>query len=161
MNNLEIGFLNINENTEYEKIATIVIDKCFEVENITRKNIYVSIILTTPKEIRTINKKYRNIDDSTDVLSFPMYEKEEISELIKDEESKECLETVLGDIIINIEQVEKQSKEFGHTFERELSYMIVHGFYHIIGYDHMNDNDKKEMRIKEEYILEKLEINRE
>ena len=67
---------------------------------------------------------------------------------------------ILGDIIISIEKVKEQAEEYGHSFERELSYMLVHGFYHLIGYDHIEENDKKEMRKKEENVLEKLKILR-
>ena len=69
-------------------------------------------------------------------------------------------EDVLGDIIISIEKVKEQAEEYGHSFERELSYMVVHGFYHLMGYDHMEEEDKKEMRKKEENILGKLDIKR-
>ena len=69
-------------------------------------------------------------------------------------------EDVLGDIIISIPKVEEQAKEYGHSFGRELSYMIVHGFYHLMGYDHIKEEDKKEMRPKEEKILNQLNILR-
>ena len=115
---------------------------------------YVNIILTNSENIRNFNKQYRNIDSETDVLSFPMFEKEEL-ENFKSEEQE-----VLGDIIISIERVQKQAEEYGHSFQRELAYMVVHGFYHIIGYDHMTEEDKKIMRAKEENILSALEIGR-
>ena len=67
---------------------------------------------------------------------------------------------ILGDIIISINQVEKQAIEYGHSFERELSYMVVHGFYHLMGYDHMEEEEKKIMRSKEEIVLNELEITR-
>jgi len=67
---------------------------------------------------------------------------------------------MLGDIVISIEKVEQQAEEYGHSFERELSYMVVHGFYHIIGYDHIQEEDKLKMREKEEIILNKLDIKR-
>ena len=67
---------------------------------------------------------------------------------------------VLGDIVISIEQVKKQADEYGHSFERELAYMVVHGFYHIIGYDHIEEKEKKEMRQKEEAILKKIGLER-
>ena len=105
-----------------------------------------------------INKEYRNIDRATDVLSFPMFEKNEI-EIVCNTDLNGMKE-VLGDVIISIEQVQNQAKEYGHSFERELAYMAVHGFYHLMGYDHMEENEKKEMREKEENILSKLEINR-
>lgn len=67
---------------------------------------------------------------------------------------------VLGDIVISIDKVKEQAEEYGHSFERELSYMIVHGFYHLMGYDHIIEEDKVIMREKEENILNKLEIKR-
>ena len=70
------------------------------------------------------------------------------------------MEDVLGDIIISIPRVEEQAKDYGHSFERELAYMVVHGFYHLMGYDHIKEEDKKIMRPKEEYILNKLNITR-
>ena len=69
-------------------------------------------------------------------------------------------EDVLGDVVISLEQIKKQAKEYGHTLERELAYMLVHSFYHLMGYDHMKEEDKKTMRAKEDIILEKLNITR-
>lgn len=71
------------------------------------------------------------------------------------------LKTFYGDIVISLEQVEAQAKEYGHSFERELAYMVVHGFYHLMGYDHMIEEDKIIMRQKEENILNVLEITRD
>lgn len=153
---LEVEYLDIEENKEYEKVLNRVINKCFEEENL--KNLYISITLTNPENIHKINKEYRNIDRATDVLSFPMFEKNEI-EIVCNTDLNGMKE-VLGDVIISIEQVQNQAKEYGHSFERELAYMAVHGFYHLMGYDHMEENEKKEMREKEENILSKLEINR-
>ena len=120
--------------------------------------LYIDIVLTNPKNIQKINKQYRNIDKPTDVLSFPMFEKQELDLKIKN--NIFLHEDVLGDIVISIEQVEKQASEYGHSFEREFSYMLVHGFYHLMGYDHIKEEDKAKMRPKEEKILEKLEIKR-
>ena len=99
-----------------------------------------------------MNNQYRNIDKETDVLSFPMFEKEELEKL------ENANQDILGDIVISIDKVKQQAEEYGHSFKRELAYMAVHGFYHLMGYDHMNEDDKKEMRQKEENILEKLKI---
>ena len=85
-----------------------------------------------------------------------MFEKDEIKSL----ENLEFEET-LGDIVISVQRVEEQSKEYGHSFERELAYMVVHGFYHLMGEDHMNDEEKEIMRAKEENVLNKLNIVRE
>ena len=154
MDIVEINFLNIEENEEYTNILTKVMNKCFEQENLNDKNLYVNIVLTNPENIRKINKEHRNIDKETDVLSFPMFEKEEL------EKRKGLNQDVLGDIVISIEKVKEQSQEYGHSFERELAYMAVHGFYHLMGYDHMTEEEKSEMRKKEEHVLEKLEITR-
>ena len=152
MNIAEINFLDINEEQEYIDILNTVLKECFIEEKLNEKNIYVNIVLTNPTNIRKMNKEYRNIDKETDVLSFPMFEKGEL------EEVKDLKEDILGDIVISIDRVIEQAKEYEHSFERELAYMAVHGFYHLMGYDHMEENDKKEMRKKEENILEKLKI---
>ena len=161
MNNklFEIIFLDLEENDEYNKIIDNVLTTCFEIENITNSKLYISITLTTPEKIREINNQFRKIDKSTDVLSFPMFEKEELKLIINDTVNQ--TEEILGDIIISIEKVKQQAIEYGHSFERELSYMIVHGFYHLMGEDHIEETDKKIMRQKEENILNILNITRE
>lgn len=148
-------FWELDENIEYVNLSKKVMEKCFEIESIQNKNLYINVIFTIPQKIKEINKKYRNIDRETDVLSFPMYEKEEIS--LKEDNTEP---DTLGDIIISIEQVKKQAEEYGHSFERELSYMLVHGFYHLMGYDHLEEEDKKAMRDKEEFVLNELKIIR-
>lgn len=166
--NCEIIYKGIDTNDEYEKTIKKVVDKCFEVENLQNTNLYMSITLTNPEEIKTINKQYRNINKATDVLSFPMFEKEELDTMVQNSAKKDQVDDtenqvrdILGDIVISIQKVQEQAKEYGHSFERELSYMVVHGFYHLMGYDHMVEDDKKQMRKKEENILEKLNISRD
>ena len=154
----EVTYLNVEENKEYENVVKKVIEKCFEEENLINSKLVVTVTFTTPEEIRKINKEYRNIDKATDVLSFPMFEKEELDEKIKNDDF--VCEDILGDIIISIEKVKEQAIEYGHSFERELSYMLVHGFYHLMGYDHIEEKDKKIMRPKEEKILNELKITR-
>ncbi len=154
----EITYLNLEENQTYEKTVEKVLHKCFEEEDLLDSKLIITITFTTPEDISKINKKYRKIDKATDVLSFPMFEKDELDEKIK---NKDFLhEDVLGDIIISIEKVKEQAEEYGHSFERELSYMLVHGFYHLMGYDHIEEEDKKVMRPKEEKILSELKIVR-
>lgn len=156
---VDINFLDILEQDDYKELINNVLTKAFEEEGLNKINMYVNIILTNPSNIRNTNKLYRNIDKETDVLSFPMFEKEEIIEIIKI--GKEFpVQEVLGDIMISVERVKQQAEEYGHSFERELSYMLVHGFYHLIGYDHMNEEEKKEMRKKEEKVLNLLNIQR-
>ena len=155
----QLEYLDLEENNQYEEIVKKVITKCFEEEKLEKSKLYISITLTTPEHIREINKQYRNIDKETDVLSFPMFEKEEIDNKIENQEFEH--EDVLGDIVISIERVKGQAEEYGHSFEREFSYMIVHGFYHLMGYDHIKEEDKILMRPKEENILNKLGVRRD
>ena len=154
----EIQYLDIEEKKEYEDIIKKVVEECFKTENLVDSKMYINIILTTSENIKEYNKKYRNIDKETDVLSFPMFEKDELKEKINNKDFQTI--DVLGDMIISIPKVEEQAKEYGHSFERELAYMVVHSFYHLMGYDHMVEEDKTEMRAKEENILNKLKITR-
>ena len=154
----DIHYEQIDQNVEYENLINKVVNECFKTEGLDKLKLYISITLTVPEVIKEANKKYRNIDKATDVLSFPMFEKEELEELIKNNYD---VEDVLGDLIISIPKVEEQATEYGHSFERELAYMVVHGFYHLMGYDHMEENDKKEMRQKEDEVLNKLGITRD
>ncbi len=155
----ELEYLDIEENSEYENIIKKVLEKCFETEHLENSKLYVSITLTNPDNIHKINKEYRNVDKATDVLSFPMFTKEEIDQKIEKNDFQH--EDVLGDIIISIEKVKEQAQEYEHSFEREFAYMIVHGFYHLMGYDHIREEDKVIMRPKEEKVLNELGIRRE
>lgn len=155
---VQIEYEGIEPKKEYETIIQMIIKQCFMEEQLLQANLYIAVTLTTPENIQILNKQYRNIDKETDVLSFPMFEKEEIQEIQKQKEH--MVKEVLGDIVISIPRVEEQAKEYGHSFERELAYMLVHGFYHLMGYDHIEEQDKLEMRPKEEKILQDLKITR-
>ena len=166
----EITFLETEEDQKISQLIYQVVTACFQKENLENTNLYLSIILTNQKHIKETNKKYRGIDQETDVLSFPMFEKEEIVEMIQQNPSKEKVKNndleerpceVLGDIMISIPRVKEQAQEYGHSFNRELAYMVVHGFYHIMGYDHMQEDEKKIMREKEEAVLNDLKLTRE
>ena len=152
---VEIEYLDLEKKIDCEELINKVLEECFKTEGLEDSKIYISITLTNPENIRRLNNEYRQIDKETDVLSFPMFEKNEISGL-KNLEYEEAL----GDIIISIERVEEQAKEYGHSFERELAYMVVHGFYHLMGEDHIKEEDKVIMRAKEENVLSKLNIVR-
>lgn len=154
----EIKYLDIKEDDKYNEIIKKVIEECFKVEHLLDSKLYVSITLTNPENIRKLNKQYRNIDKETDVLSFPMFEKSELDQKIKEDDFKTI--DILGDMVISIPRVEEQAEEYGHSFERELSYMVVHSFYHLMGYDHIKEEDKVKMRPKEEFILNNLKIQR-
>ena len=155
---LEIVYKDIEENNEYEEIIKKEIERCYKEENLENSKLFIPITLSDPENIQRINKEYRNIDKPTDVLSFPMFEKEELDKKIANNDFG--YEDILGDIIISIKRVEEQAEEYGHSFERELSYMVVHGFYHLMGYDHIREEDKIKMRPKEEKILQALKIER-
>lgn len=155
----ELEYLEIEEKQEYKKTIKKVIEQCFKEENLEKAKLYISITLTNPSNIQKINKEYRNIDKETDVLSFPMFEKEELEDKLKTAQVEH--EDILGDIIISIQKVQEQAKEYGHSFEREFAYMIVHGFYHLMGYDHIEETDKIIMRQKEEKVLNQLGIRRD
>ncbi len=155
----EIVYNEIEENPKYEEIIGKVVQKCYKKENLQNSNLILTITLTTPQNIRKLNNTYRNIDRATDVLSFPVFEKQELENKIKAQDF--TFEDMLGDIVISVEQVQEQAKEYGHSFERELSYMVVHGFYHLMGYDHIEEQDKELMRKKEESVLKELKISRD
>ena len=154
----EIVYDGIDEKEEYKNVIEKVLSQCFKEEKLEDSKLCVTVTLTTPKTIQEINKQYRNIDRATDVLSFPIFEKDELDKKIQENDFEN--EDVLGDIVVSVEKVNEQAIEYGHSFERELSYMIVHGFYHLMGYDHIEEDDKKIMRKKEENILGKLSISR-
>lgn len=155
----EIVYKEIEENEKYENVIEKVLKECFREEKIQESGLYITVTLTNPDYIKKINAQYRGIDKATDVLSFPMFEKDELEQKIQKNDF--LPEEVLGDIVISISKVEEQAVEYGHSFERELSYMVVHGFYHLMGYDHIEEADKKLMRPKEEKILNILKIGRD
>lgn len=155
----EILYQGIEEKKEYEEIVKKVLTQCFQEEKMENTKLSITIILTTPENIQKVNKEYRNIDYATDVLSFPMFEKEELDLKIENGDFEH--EDTLGDIIISMQKVEEQANEYGHSFEREFSYMLVHGFYHLMGYDHIQEEDKIKMRQKEDQILADLKVTRD
>ncbi|MDQ0339641.1 putative rRNA maturation factor [Caldalkalibacillus uzonensis] len=108
----------------------------------------VSVTFVTDEEIRELNREYRDKDRPTDVLSFPMYEKEEWPRLFEDDEY-----LILGDIIISVPRAKEQAEELGHSFERELGFLLVHGLLHLVGYDHDNDQHAERMFQLQEEIL--------
>jgi probable rRNA maturation factor len=127
----------------------------------------VSLVFVDNEEIRKVNNENRGIDRATDVLSFPMldysngkvykdcYKNKKFDETFMDGD-----ELVLGDIVLSLEKALEQGKEYNHSFQREASYLVVHSILHLLGYDHMEEEEKKVMRMREEEILDKLNIRR-
>lgn len=126
-------------------------DYCLDIEGVNKDVCEVSVSFVDSNEIRKLNCDYRGIDKVTDVLSFPQYEwkSEMVGPLIE-----------LGDVVICKEQAERQAEDFGHSFQREIIYLFVHSMLHLLGYDHIEADDKKEMREQEEKIMGYLNLER-
>lgn len=154
---IEVNYYEINELLEEEKLIKKVVKRVLEEENVLQE-VDIYITLTNNEEIHKINKEYRDVDRPTDVLSFPMYERDEIKCLKNGTDDK--IEKILGDIIVSVEKVREQANEYGHSFERELAYLVTHGMLHLLGYDHMIEVEKVVMRKREEEILSTLNITR-
>ena len=124
----------------------------------------VELIFVDGEEIRRLNKELRNIDKVTDVLSFPTLDGIK-GEAIHGEEypfdMDEEGQLLIGSIAICCDRAREQAEEYGHSYNRELHYLIVHGIMHCLGYDHITDEERAEMRTQEECILQKLGITRE
>ncbi len=135
---------------ELEMLLMTVLKKGAEFQKVAA-DAEISVLICDADTIHDLNKTYRHVDAPTDVLSFALNEGEED---IPEEEK------TLGDIIINLDRAEEQAEEFGHSKERETAYLAIHGFLHILGYDHYEETDKKKMRTAEEEILSACGLER-
>lgn len=151
---------NINEKVDIENYIQEIVKNITNNEELYFDEISVSISSATKDEIKQINKKYREIDKVTDVLSFPIFTKEELKDIIKKEDAKKIKSLELGDIIVCLDVVKVQAVQYETGILRELLYMITHGMCHLVGYDHIKDEEKKEMRKLEEEILHKLGVEK-
>ncbi len=161
-----------NENTkdygfdfDYLKQAELVIDKALDTEDFPYE-IQVGLTLTDDEGIREINKNIREIDSPTDVLSFPLlaYEKPADFSFLENDDI-DCIdpdtgEITLGDIVINLDRVLSQAKEYGHSPLREYSFLIAHSMMHLFGYDHMTPSDEELMLPHQNRVLDELGITR-
>lgn len=125
----------------------------------------VSVSFVGPISIRRLNREFREIDKTTDVLSFPMLEMKNGSIdqplTAADFDQSEGLNVVfLGDVIINIDQAYKQAEEYGHSREREVSFLIIHSILHLLGYDHIEKSDERIMKIRQEILMDLMQITR-
>jgi probable rRNA maturation factor len=141
MNKIEI-FNETNENINEDDLIAVLELGCKE-ESLV--NVSFNIIIVDNEYIHKINRDYRNIDRETDVITFAL--EDEDSVVLPGDER------VLGDIYISIDKVKSQAKEYGHSERRELLFLAIHGFYHLLGYDHMNKEDEKIMFAKQEKVL--------
>ena len=145
---IKVNLINEFEFTfKEEKIVKKIVKTICKVEKVKGKHV-VSIIIVDNQKIHEINKQYRNIDRPTDVISFAAIDGEE------------TLPEEMGDIFISYEKIMEQAKEYEHSILRELAFLVTHGMYHLLGYDHMNQEDEKIMFAKQEKILDILKIGR-
>lgn len=137
---------------EQKRLFTDLLQTAAEMEELDEG--VVSLIFVGDEEIRQLNREYRGKDRPTDVLSFPMYERDE--EFIVGEDEP----LLLGDIVISVPRAKEQSIEYGHSFEREMGFLLVHGFLHLMGFDHDTDATEQEMQRKQEEVLRKYNLTR-
>jgi len=149
---LLMKFYIFNETEEDLKKEIKILKKLFRyaVKKENLENTEFNIIFVDRKKIHEINKEYRGIDRETDVISFAL----------QDEKSCGVKYHALGDIYICLEKARGQALEYGHSFLREICFLAVHGFYHLLGYDHMEKEDEKVMFKKQEELLEEFGIRR-
>lgn len=154
---LTIDFLDETNEVKDEHIVLVekLLQHAATVEGIEEAE--VSVTFVTNEAIHEINREYRDKDQPTDVISFALEEMGEDEVQI----IGEGMPRVLGDIIISTDRTREQAEEYGHSFERELGFLAVHGFLHLLGYDHMNEADEKEMFGKQDEILELYGLGRD
>ncbi|MBR4619128.1 MAG: rRNA maturation RNase YbeY [Bacilli bacterium] len=150
MNKIEFNNLTDEEVQEEQLLNDVLM---FAMEKEKLENTSFDVIFVDNQYIHELNKNYRNIDRETDVITFAL---EDDNTIINGSDIR-----MLGDIYISLDKAHLQAKEYGHSFKRELSFLAVHGFYHLLGYDHMTEEDEKVMFGKQEEVLEEFNITRE
>jgi probable rRNA maturation factor len=155
---------NLQDKVDIKDEINKLINKSIEIimENEKFADEYnIDVMIVDNEKIREINSEYRDIDKPTDVLSFPivdMYDgeiKSSLGDIDKDEGA-----IILGDIIISIEKAMEQALEYGHSLEREMIFLLTHGVYHLLGYDHDNEEREKKMLEKQNTVLNKMGLKR-
>ena len=141
-------FNTTNEEIDTSELAKVIEFAC---KHLNINNPLLNIVIVDNKKIQEINKLYRNKDAVTDVISFAFEE-------VNDVNYKDV--RFLGEIYISYERCKEQAKDFGHSIKREFCYLAVHGLLHLLGYDHIKEEDKKVMRALEEEILNEYDITR-
>lgn len=142
------------EEVNIEKYLEKVIIEVLKLEDIDEKKCEISLSFVDEEKIRQLNKDFRSIDRVTDVLSFPI-------EDFFNEDRENILEKpylMLGDVVICLDVARKQADDLGHSFEREVMYLTCHSILHLLGYDHIEDDDKKIMRAKEKEVMKNLGV---
>ena len=142
---------DLDEKTE--KYMRKSAEECVLREGLDAERCAVSVTFTDKDGIKELNRDYRGVDSVTDVLSFPQYD--------DFEEIPGEGEILLGDVVIYRERAAEQAREFGHSLDREMIYLFTHSILHLLGYDHMEEEEKREMRLKEEEVMDFLGLSRE
>lgn len=150
--------IDTDKNFDFEPLANAVYNELKQTDLIKAEIVFVD-----EEKIRKLNQKTRNIDKVTDVLSYPSLDgikgkiiKSEDYPFDKDEDGS----LFIGSIAVCEDVAKRQAEEYGHSFEREINYLCVHGLLHLMGFDHIEENDKKEMREKEENIMTVMNLKR-
>ena len=143
-------------NFDFKEAINKIVTKALELNNILDYDVFVSISSATQDEIKKLNNEYRGVDKKTDVLSFPIFERYEIEEMAKSNNNLSQIN--LGDIILCMDVVKEHSIEYDTGMVRETLYMITHGICHLLGFDHIKEDEKVVMRDLEEKILNSLEV---
>ena len=144
----------IDVTQELKALIIKAVNTALSVEKVS-ENVEISIALVDDNYIQELNYQYRHLDMPTDVLSFAM------RETVDEEDNLNFYkEELLGDIVISLQRAKMQAAEYGHSFEREVGFLVVHGILHLLGYDHELDEEKTVMRQKEEEILKTMDLTR-
>ena len=148
---MEISVINQSEEKQWSRFRkdfSIIAKRTEEILKL-EKEYSASVIFVNPEEIHEINKTYRGIDRPTDVISFALMDSEDDYEMMEDDNE-------LGDIFINVEAIRNQAKEYGHSLRREVCFLFTHGLLHLLGYDHMEEDEEKEMFALQDVILDAI-----
>ena len=156
---MKILITNKQKKLEFTKEYRALIKKAVKhvLEKSALGNGYeISVTVVDNDEIREINREFREIDSATDVLSFPMLEFEQPELPFDDGEAD--FEMPLGDIVLSLERAAEQASEYGHSIEREIAFLTVHSMLHLLGYDHMEEADRLQMRAREKQLMKELDL---
>ena len=148
---MEISVINQSEEKQWSRFRkdfSIIAKRTEEILKL-EKEYSASVIFVNPEEIHEINKTYRGIDRPTDVISFALMDSEDDYEMMEDDNE-------LGDIFINVEAIRNQAKEYGHSLRREVCFLFTHGLLHLLGYDHMEEDEEKEMFALQDVLLDEI-----
>lgn len=148
------------EDTSFDEVIELAIKASLSEEDMD-ENCEISVTLCTNEEISVLNKEYMGREGATDVLSFPQLAFDEDKCIFEDSMTYNGDNLLLGDIVISLERAAEQAEEYGHSMKREVGFLTVHSMLHLLGYDHMEDAEREEMRAKEKKILSAINLPRE